>query len=195
MTERTFTYTWTDAKRLTVLHALGFMFAKLQTTPPLVTDVVMELIHELSTTSGTDDPRLAQAPPWIHPALSADANAYADTAISAARAVFAPPQPAAPMDYFQRDKKGNLQMSAPDGAELSQVKLLSAQKFAKTGKAPYLQVLFAAGTTVDGRVRPAGKANCFDPDLWNPIKNREGQVASLWIQESGNYLNVVGVRV
>jgi hypothetical protein len=178
MTTRTFTITLDDADRLAVLTALGFAQ---MITPVKLRRPVTELIDRLSAANGQDAP--------ADPLRSGT---------EAARAVLSPPPAASPvpttMDYFQRDKKGNLQMSAPDGAELSQVKIVSATKFAKAGKAPYMQVLFAAGVTFDGRVRPAGKANCFDPDLWNPIKNREGQVASLWIAESGSYLNIVGVR-
>jgi hypothetical protein len=183
MIERVFTYTWSDAKRLTVLHALGFMYAKLATTPKVVTETVEGLIGELSSTPGADCP----APCALH-------NPASGT--EAARAVLAPPMvdPTRATDYFQRDKKGNVLMAAPDGAELSRVKIVSAQKFSKAGKAPYLKVIFAAGVTIDGKTRPAGQANCFDQDLWPPIKNREGQVAALWIQESGNYLNVVGIR-
>jgi hypothetical protein len=173
MNTRTFTVTLDDADRLAVLTALGFAAV---ITPVKLRRPVNELIDRLSGAEGQD---------------------AAQSGTEAARAVLAPPMvdPTRATDYFQRDKKGNVLMAAPDGAELSRVKIVSAQKLAKTGKAPYLKVIFAAGVTIDGKTRPAGQANCFDQDLWPPIKNRENQVAALWIQESGNYLNVVGVRV
>jgi hypothetical protein len=173
MTERTFTYTWSDAKRLTVLHALGFMLVRLETdkTPPAVSQTVLEIIGELSRTTGQDSP-----------------GASPTGGAAAAHAVLAPP---APHDYFAANKKGDVPMTPPDGAELSNVKIVSAQQL--RGK-EYLTVIFQAGITLDGKARPAGKANCFDKGLWSAIKNRENQIASLWIMESGNYLNIVGVR-
>jgi hypothetical protein len=171
MTERTFTYTWTDAKRLTVLHALGFMFVKFEKSPPAVTEAILGLIGELSTVSGKDAPRN-------------------QTGASSESAAFIKLEPE-PTDYFAANKKGDIPANAPDGAELSHVKLVSAQQ--PRGK-EYLTVIFAAGYTADGVVRPAGKANCFDKQLWRFIQNRENQTASLWIMASGNYLNIVGVR-
>lgn len=173
MTERIFTYQWSDAKRLTVLHALGFMYAKLQTAPPAVSESVLGLISELSTTPGRDaEPR------------SGTETARANAAASAY----------SPTDYFARNKRGDTPATPPEGAELSTVRVVSAQKSAKPGKAPHLKVIFAAGVTADQKVRPAGQANCFDDQLWPLITKREGQQAQLWILESGNYLNIVGVR-
>jgi hypothetical protein len=95
------------------------------------------------------------------------------------------PKPTAPQDIFQLDRKGNEQSSAPEGAELRTVKFLKAVDTpGKAGGKPYLKVVFANGT-----------ANCFDSRLWQGIKSTPPNAElSLWIVESGNYLNVVGVR-
>lgn len=166
--DRTFTYTWPDAKRLTVLHALGFMYAKLATTPKAVTETVEALIGELSTTPGQDCP----APCALHN----PANPASGT--DAARAVLAPP---APSDYFARDRKGNVLMTAPNGAEFQVLKIVGTAKTTK-----FLKVVLAN----------RGSANCFDTQLWPLIEKQDGKEAGLWIQKSadGKYLNIVGVR-
>lgn len=90
-----------------------------------------------------------------------------------------------PQDFFQLDRAGNNQTSPPEGAELRTVKFLKAVDTpGKAGGKPYLKVVFANGT-----------ANCFDSRLWQGIKSTPPNAElSLWIVESGNYLNVVGVR-
>lgn len=175
MTERTFTYTLTDAKRLAVLHALGFMLAKLPATPPVVGETVIHLIYEFSTMQGAD-PKPEQIP-------------MRDQA-EAARAILERPSAPTQTDYFQTTKKGTMPTAPPEGAELSQVKVISAQKLKMADK--YWTVIFAAGVTAEGRARPAGRASCWDSRIFEKIT--AGATAHLWIQESGNYLNIVGVR-
>jgi hypothetical protein len=167
MSERTFTYTWSDARRLTVLHALGFMYAKLATAPPAVSETVLSLVNELSSKPG------------------------ADSGTEAARAVLSPPplapnaQPQAWRDHFAADRKGNVPAKAPNGSELQTIPIVSASE-APDSKGKHLAVIFGGGR---------GKANCFDPQLWPLIKKAQGHEAQLWILVSGNYLNIVGVRV
>lgn len=181
MTTRTFSLALSDTDRLAILSALGFssMYLHAKMTPELHSDWVTpidRLIATLSSAPGHDS-----------------SSALPQSGTDAARAVLAPP---APTDHFAASRKGDIPVSAPDGAELSSVKIVSAQPThsKKAGGQDYLAVIFAAGTTADGRVRPAGKASCFDKQLWRFIQNRENQAASLWIMESGNYLNIVGVR-
>ena len=164
MTDRVFTYTWTDSKRLTVLHALGFMYAKLKTCPVAVTETVEGLIGELSITRGQDTP----AP---HPQTETGGT-------EAARAVLAP----TPVDTFARTRKGDVQLTAPEGAEFSMPGIVGR---AKTEK--YLKVILAH----------AGTANCFDPELRALIEKFDGKKPlGLWIKKSdnGKYQNIVGVR-
>ena len=59
-------------------------------------------------------------------------------------------------------------------------------------KGKHLQVIFSASDRA--RAARSGKANCWDPQLWPLIKKAQGHDAQLWIAESGNYLNIVGVR-
>jgi hypothetical protein len=167
--ERTFTYTWSDAKRLTVLHALGFMYAKLKETPPTVSETVLGLIGDLSNGHGKDAPVPAPA--------DLSANQYGRGAQDA-RAILSPQSQT---DYFARDRKGNLLVEAPEGATLQKLGIVGT---AKTSK--FLKVI----------LRNAGTANCFDPQLWPILERHEGKEAGLWIKPSddGKYKNVVGVR-
>ena len=173
MTERTFTVTYTSEQRLTVLYALGFMRAMLGNMGTGMFDVsdvrdsVTNLIGDMTKAPGVD------------------------SGTDAARAILqpaAPPAPTAhsPRDYFAADRKGNAPSVAPDGAELQPATIVSAQE-KKSAKGAYLAVIY----NVAGK---GGKANCFDPALWPHITARQGKSAELWIAESGNYLNIVGVR-
>jgi hypothetical protein len=96
------------------------------------------------------------------------------------------PAPVTKLDYFQRDRKGVAPTIAPTDAELMTVNVVAAtEKPIKNGRA--LEVIY----NVAGK---GGKAKCFDASLWPYITPRQGQTAELWILESGNYLNIVGVR-
>lgn len=90
------------------------------------------------------------------------------------------PIPAELMDYFARDRKGNVPKSAPAGATLQTVRI---QGTTESVDRKHLKVIYAGG-----------KANCFDRELWPRIVRQSGQDAQLWILESGNFLNIVGVR-
>lgn len=119
VTERTFTLTLTDAKRLTILHALGFMYAKLDKTPPVVTEAVLGLIGELTTAPGKDQ-TLAQV------TGGGTAPAHAILGRSPSQTLFA------------RDRKGDSPTSAPTGAELGTYRIVGTAKTAK-----YLKVILA----------------------------------------------------
>jgi hypothetical protein len=95
-----------------------------------------------------------------------------------AHAILAPP---APTDYFARDRKGNVPMTAPEGAEFAVRKIVGTAKTAK-----FLKIILANSAT----------ANCFDPQIWPVLERQEGKETGLWIKKSedGKYLNVVGVR-
>jgi hypothetical protein len=96
----------------------------------------------------------------------------------AARAVLAPP---APTDYFASDRKGNIPVVAPKGAEFAVRRIVGTAKTAK-----FMKVILANH----------GQANCFDSQLWPMIEKQDGKEAGLWISKSadGKYLNIVGVR-
>ena len=169
MSERTFTITLSDEQRLTVINALSFSLGQLAVHPvtAAVREPIIQLIGQLSEAKGKD------------------------SGAEAARAILQPiHQPNPPVDYFARDRKGNVPMNPPEGAELRNVRIIQATEVpAKSGKAGFLQVIFSAANPKDG-----GKANCFESQLWNAIRNRLNQPAELWILQSGNYLNIVGVR-
>jgi hypothetical protein len=200
MTTRTFSITLDDADRLAVLTALGFAE---HITPLRLRRPINELIDRLSTANGQDVPHEKNAAcgrldaqgkrcPICHP------EDWASSGTDAARAVLASSSPSpnaeiqrgvTPHDYFAVDRKGNIPQQAPSGAELQTVSVVSAQE-RPDNKGKHLQVIFAGSPRAAG----SGKANCFDPQLWPLIKKAQGHDAQLWIAESGNYLNIVGVR-
>lgn len=177
MSDRQFTLSMSDAERLMVLHALGFMLVKLPTTPLEVNQAVVKMISKLSDSPGVD------AKPEQIPMGGTEA----------ARAILERPAvPRVPQDYFQPNKKGQTQTKPPEGAELSTVRIVSVRKQKMDAK--YWTVIFGLGTTSDGATRPAGKASCWDPSIAQELLLAEGKSAQVWILESGNYLNIVGVR-
>ena len=97
-----------------------------------------------------------------------------------------PPAPApatkASVDHFARDRKGNAPSNPPTGAALRPVEVVSREE-----KDLYCKVIFN-----ESGLR-GGSANCFDGALWQFIP-ASGK-AQLWLAKSGNYLNIVGVRV
>jgi hypothetical protein len=165
MTERTFTIALNDTDRCMILTALGYAGTYLIAHSAPIEQ--QRPINELIR-------RLSDAP-------GQDVQHAADPAASTPAAAPSRPAPVTFVDYFQRDRKGNFPSTAPDGATLQTVKVLQAKPIRAVGKAPRLEVLYQGG-----------KANCFDELLW-PRISKVGE-AQLWIAESGNYLNVVGVR-
>jgi hypothetical protein len=90
------------------------------------------------------------------------------------------PIPAQTQDYFIRDRKGNALTAAPAGAALQTVKI---QATTESVDRKHLKVVYGGG-----------KANCFDRELWPHLTRASGKDAQLWIQEKGDFLNVVGIR-
>jgi hypothetical protein len=189
MSTRTFTLTLDDGDRLMVLTALGFASMHLMAGN---VDVKMrrpidELISRLIGANGWDGATTPQTPREI---LS-DAHVRRDHArdddpksgSEAARAVLAP-APVTTHDYFAADRKGNIPLKPPTGATLQTVDILTT---AESPDRKHLKVVFKG----EGK---ASKANCFDRELWPHIVRRTGASAQMWIVESGNYLNIVGVR-
>jgi hypothetical protein len=167
MSERTFNFVLNDEKRLTMLYALGFMFHHVADAPAGVKEPVVQLINELTVAGGKE------------PAVE-NSGTEATKAPSSSGAV----------DYFAVDRKGNVPRKPPDGAELQSVRIVSA-----VPKGKYLQVIFGSSEPGEKITKTlGGKANCFDESLWPRIKQAQGQKLGLWILESGNYLNIVGVR-
>lgn len=168
--ERKFNMELNDEKRLTLLYALGFMYREVCEAPGDVKTPVVNLIHELSALQGRD--------------VAVPTNGGTE----AAKAILQPPATAtaqAVTEKFQRDRKGNAQTSPPEGSALKTVRILQADEDTTRTGAPVLKVIFAGG-----------KANCFEPQLWDWIKERAAKQESLglWIAKSGVYQNIVGVR-
>jgi hypothetical protein len=174
MSERVFTITMNDAKRLTALHALGFMYCQMHNAPTVILDPIRGMIDELTKAQGAE-------PGQVTVDQSEQTVRMSPLPYATAR-----PTPVTKLDYFQRDRKGVAPTIAPTGAELMTVNVVAAtEKPIKNGRA--LEVIY----NVAGK---GGKAKCFDASLWPYITPRQGQTAELWILESGNYLNIVGVR-
>ena len=168
MTERNFTITLGAEERFSVLVGLGFLWAQLGNAPDAITKPIAVLIDKLTTTPGVDQSQAAAQPNQRTIASGA----------APAHAILAPPEPT---DYFARNRKGDIQVEPPTGAELSTHEIVGT---AKTEK--YLKVI----------LKGKGQANCFDRDLWQMLENRKGQAVGLWIKpsEDGKYQNLVGVR-
>jgi hypothetical protein len=164
MNDRTFTVTMTEDERLMNLAALGFASVRLPQGEPatLINGLIAKLQKIPATPSDPDNGNFS-------------------------RNLAGPSKPKPFVDYFARDRKGNIQTGPPEGAELQTIKILQAAEKASTtvGKAPFLQVLF------NGAI---GKANCFDALLWPLIVKQTGQEAALYFVKAGNYWNIVGVR-
>jgi hypothetical protein len=168
MSERTFTLTLTADQRFVNLYALSFALRQVAGVAPVeVTQPIQNLITQLTLASGT---QAADAAKTIQDFHSSKAQISKPSA----------PVPAQTQDYFIRDRKGNALTAAPTGATLQTVKI---QATTESVDRKHLKVIYAGG-----------KANCFDRELWPRLMRVSGQDAQLWIQEKGDFLNVVGIR-
>lgn len=169
MTDRTCTVTMTAEERFVAICGLGVLWAQMGSAAPHVGQAIESLLEKLMTTPSQDSQKTsaAFAELVLPPPTTAIGKAYSG-----------------PLDYFAADRKGNVPITPPTGAELETVSIVSAQEKA-SAKGKYLQVIFGGAR---------GKANCFDPQLWPHLKKAQGHDAQVWIAESGNYLNIVGVR-
>jgi len=86
-------------------------------------------------------------------------------------------------DYFERDKKGNTPTTAPK--EATDFRMVRINEAGVPAGKNYLRVMFGDGA----------HANCFDERLFPLIQNARGKEIGLYLKQSGNYLNIAGVRV
>lgn len=181
MTERQFTIALTDAERLMVLTALGFVSMRVPPAshPWTVIDGLIAKVTHASVANERTPAGGESRTEFEHDRFG---TAGPISGTGTARAVLAPPTP---KDYFQPTKSGKAVTEAPEGAELSQVKISSVQKLKLDAK--YWTVTFT-----HGEPQTAGRASCWDAVLAEKLRGVSS--AWVWIQESGNYLNIVGVR-
>jgi hypothetical protein len=155
-----------EDERLMALTALGFARHRLPAGEPAT--VIDSLIGKISTAKAGS---IVVEP--IQPALATPRHIAEDVRKAVELA-----------DHFQTDRHGKEQFTPPSGSELRTLKIVGIKEARSTtpGKQVYLRVVWSGG-----------KGSCFDKSLWQYIV--PGQECQLWIQQSGSYENIVGVRV
>lgn len=85
-------------------------------------------------------------------------------------------------DRWATDKAGNPYTPTSKGVHPLEVHIW---KLKQTDK--YLRV------TWQNHGAGYGDANCFDPELWPWLAKKQGEMTRLYVTQSGNYTNIVGV--
>lgn len=164
MSEPTYTITITESERTALARALGLFVVKLTSAPVFVE----------ASDGGIQAARAVLSPP------SAPAQPSGHL----------PPTPIKQRDRWARDRKGN-ELPNPVGCYVASVVLWrTEQKKGKTGE--YLKVTFTAPH------HGHSDASCFDAQLFpwliKAAAERHAQPSTVYLMESGKYLNIVGMR-
>jgi hypothetical protein len=167
MSEPTYTITLTETERTAFAKVLGGFVTKLLNAPVQI-DSATPATSAPSATNATSAPVPSTAQPSGH----------------------VPPSPIEARDRWARDRKGN-EAPNPKGCTMARLVLWNTeQKKGKTGD--YLKVTFTAPH--EGHT----DASCFDSQLFPWLIKRahesKGDLTTVFLVESGKYLNIVGVR-